>query len=236
MKKIALSALISLSLFALIGCAAESDAEGLTADQAAKAMATAVTTESPAVEEAVILNDAVAVAENLKELNALIDEQEKVTEAEVADIVDGVVSIGIDEILTIPIMINAAEEFSAFGFTIGFNDSKIEIVSSSLSNVEGSFSGLYAVNLNYNPELTIGNNLKKDSWAENIEVGLSKTVLVGGAAASGKFVGKMILCTITIKGVSAGETFLNQKFLEIANTEGQMVEVPTFEKITLMVE
>lgn len=217
--------LVVLSLMCLVGCAADSGAdEGLSADQtASKAMATAVTAENPVDEKEVVFNDDATTAENLKELNQIISEQEKVTEAEITSVADDIINIGIDEIITIKIVANTEKPFATFGNAIAFDGSKIEIVSSALVAEEGAFSGLFAANLAYDPSIS-GQGQNRLLWEQNNEKGL-KTILMGGASAN-NFVGEVALFAITIKGVAKGETTLNIQALpaSFVNTDNQPAE------------
>jgi hypothetical protein len=145
-----------------------------------------------------------------------------------------VVELKIGDTITVPIVVEASEPFSGFQFSLGLDTSKIEIVSSSLTVGDGSFSGLYSDNLDYQlNQISNNSDLLRNYLLDNVRIGLNKTVFMAGITGE-QFSGKTTLFAVTIKGITGGKTILNPKGSYL-DGDRNSVELPAIKAIQVTV-
>lgn len=163
------------------------------------------------------------------------DTTNKVVDAVVKPADDFVVKVRSGETITVPIVIETTEDFVGFTTGIGFDQDKVEIVSSSLTVGEGSFSGMFVSNLEFQPNPK--DTILFDYWQKNIDMGFNKTILMVGVSM-GAYSGKTTLCAVTVKGISVGKTTLNPRMMVngLISSNFEQLELPEMKAIEVLVE
>jgi hypothetical protein len=144
----------------------------------------------------------------------------------------GIITVKVGETITIPIVIEMTEAFVGFQMGIGFDKDSVEIVSTSLTVGEGSYSGMFVSNLEFQPSPK--DVLLREFWQENVDAGMNKTVLTAGVAAT-QFSGKVTLCAVTVKGISAGKANLNPRLMALINGDSKELDLPQIKAVQVLV-